>query len=82
MQETRDREEARSLDQVIECMDKYKKPITISLTLSQERRNSQVYKKLQQNGIFIYPSPQRAAGALAHLAEYGEYLNHCEGGEN
>jgi len=71
----RQEEELRGLDKLVEYMEKYKKPVIISSRVPEAMRNSPVHAKLQENGMSIYPTPERAAKVLAHLVEYGRYLN-------
>jgi acyl-CoA synthetase (NDP forming) len=67
-------EELNLIGQTIELMDQLHKPLLISLVLSDVRRESPIFKKLQENGIIVYPTPEQAVKALAHLVEYSEYL--------
>ena len=38
-------------------------------------KDAPVFNELKENGIMIYPTPERAARVLAHLYAYGNYLN-------
>ena len=78
----RDANEVSNLGPTIERMDKYHKPLVISILTTESRKNSQTFAKLQENDIQIYPSPERAAKVLAHLAWYSDYLSHSQGGDN
>ncbi len=73
--EAREKEELEGLDKLFEYMDKYQKPVIISGRVSEEMKSSAVFNKLRENGVPMYPTPERAAKVLAHLVEYGRYLN-------
>jgi len=75
MMRTRQEEEVRDLDKLIEHLDRYQKPIIISGRIAPDMRSSPVFRKLQENGILMYPTPERATKVLAHLVEYSRYLN-------
>ncbi len=69
-------EEKRELEQlkkVIERMDALGKPVFFCPPSGIEDLSTITH--LSQNGILTYPSMERAAKALAHLAGYGEYLS-------
>ncbi len=70
------KEELENLDRLVEYMDKYKKPVIIFGRTPDGMGNSPVFKKLNENGISLYPTPERAAKVLAHLVQYSRYLNH------
>ncbi len=70
-----EKEELENLDKLIEYMDKYQKPIIVYGRVTEDMKTSPVYGKLKENGIPMYPTPERAAKVLAHLVEYGRYLN-------
>lgn len=70
----RQEEEMRGIDRLIEYMDRYQKPILITGRSGDGMRESPVHAKLRENGIMMYPSPERAANVLAHLVSYGKYL--------
>jgi acyl-CoA synthetase (NDP forming) len=68
-------DEMKNLDIAFERMDEYQKPIIItSLMLSPEMRQTPVHKKLEENGLVVYPTPERSAKVLYHLCWYAEYL--------
>ena len=73
--ETQEEEELKHLATAFDYMDNYKKPLIICQAHTEGVKNSRTFKKLQENGILMYPTPERAAKALAHLAEYSEYLS-------
>jgi acyl-CoA synthetase (NDP forming) len=70
-------EELKELDMAFAYMNKYQKPLIICRAHTPGIKNSRTFKKLQDNGILMYPTPERAAKVLAHLTEYSEYLSHC-----
>jgi acyl-CoA synthetase (NDP forming) len=68
-------EELTGLDTAMERMDQYRKPIIITgMMLTHEMREASVLKKLEENCLLVYPTPERAAKVLAHLCWYSEYL--------
>ena len=69
-------EELANLDRLVEYMDKYQKPVIIFGRTPDGMGNSPVFKKLHDNGLSLYPTPERAAKVLAHLVQYSRYLNH------
>ena len=64
----------RNLEVTMELMEKYQKPVVFSVWVSDEVKSGDVYKKMVQNHLIPYPTPDRAAKALASLVEYSEYL--------
>ena len=76
MFKARQEEELRNLDRLFEYMDKYQKPVIIYGRVNEDMKNSPVFNKLQENGVSIYDTPERAAKVLAHLVQYSRYLNH------
>jgi len=66
-------ESLRNLDTMMELMKRYQKPVVLSVWVTNEVKDGPLYKKLEQNHLVPYPTPDRAAKALARLAEYGEY---------
>jgi acyl-CoA synthetase (NDP forming) len=63
------------LDKVKEMIVKLGKPIVFSSVGLNVTRQGEVYGKMEENYLVPYPTPERAAKALAHLAWYSEYLN-------
>ena len=74
--ERQQEEELRGLDKLFEYMDKYQKPVIISGILTGAMRSSPIFSKLKENGVLMYPTPERAAKVLAHLVGYSRYLSH------
>jgi len=74
----REKEELDGLDKLFEYMDKYQKPVIIFGRINEDMRSSPVFKKLRENGVTMYPTPERAAKVLAHLVEYSQYLGHAK----
>ncbi|MFC1965962.1 acetate--CoA ligase family protein [Chloroflexota bacterium] len=68
-------EELSGLDKLFEYIDKYQKPVIISSYVTEEMKRSAMFKKLKDNGIMIYHTPERAVKVLAHLVEYRRYLS-------
>ena len=73
--ESREEDEIRNTSRILEQINNNGKPVIVSYVLSDVRRNSRIFKFLQQNGIYVYPSVQRATRALAHISIYSEYLH-------
>lgn len=72
-------DELNNLDIAIDHMDRYQKPIIItSLMMSPEMGQTPVNKKLMENGLVMYPTPERSAKVLHHLCWYSEYLRQLE----
>lgn len=70
-----EKDELENLDRLFEYMDKYQKPVIIFGRTPMGMDNSPVFKKLRDNRVSLYPSPERAAKVLAHLVQYSRYLN-------
>jgi len=75
MMHERQEEELENLDRLIEYMDRYQKPVLIFGRGPERSDDSPIYRKLQANGLMMYPTPERAAKTLAHLVQYSRYLN-------
>jgi len=75
MFKARQEEELKGLDRLFEYMDRFQKPVIISSHITEALRNSPVFDKLKEHGVMMYPTPERAAKVLAHLVQYGRYLN-------
>ncbi|MEW6034051.1 MAG: CoA-binding protein [Chloroflexota bacterium] len=50
------------------------KPLVISRIMPKGPFSPPVFEELQRKGVPVYPTPERAAKVLKHLAWYGEYL--------
>jgi acyl-CoA synthetase (NDP forming) len=72
-------ESLRNLDIAIELMKRHQKPVILSSWVNSEVKGSELYKKLESNYLTPYPTPDRAAKALARLVEYSEYLGAAKG---
>ena len=72
---TAEKEELENLDRVFELMERYQKPIIVCNMFASVLKDSPVFDKLRENGIMVYPTPERAVKVLAHLADYSEYLD-------
>lgn len=64
--------EAGLVDGLVERVWRYGKPLL--LADAPAGRRSPAVLALQEKGIFVYPTPERAAKVLGHLVRYGEYL--------
>jgi acyl-CoA synthetase (NDP forming) len=67
-------ESLRNLDVTMELMKLHRKPVILSAWVEHEVKDSRLYKKLEENHLTPYPTPDRAAKALSRLVEYSEYL--------
>jgi len=67
-------ESLRNLDATMELMKRYEKPVILSVWVTDDVKSGELYKKLERNYLTPYPTPDRAAKALARLVEYSEYL--------
>jgi len=70
-------DELKNIDRAIERMDEQQKPLIVTCILNDALRESEALRKLQENGILMYPTPERAARVLAHLVNYSQYLGTC-----
>lgn len=67
--------EQQQIETALARMDKTGKPlIVIGMMMDPEIMQAAVIQKLTQNGITVYPTPERAAKALSNLCWYSEYL--------
>ena len=79
MMESMEADEMKNLEIAVEYMDKYRKPIIVtSLMLTADMKKTPVIQKLEEAGLIMYPTPERAAKVLYHLCWYGEYLHRLE----
>jgi len=62
----------KSAKKIIELIEKTRKPMMIAALSSSSE--SEGVRILEEHGVPVYDTPERAAKALAKLAEYGEYL--------
>ncbi len=69
-----DEESLENLGTTMELMKRYQKPVVFSVWTNDEVKTSGLYSKLWDNYLAPYPTPDRAARALARLVEYSEYL--------
>ena len=64
--------ELNLVDGLVERVDRYHKPLI--LTSSSSREISAAIARLEDNGIFGYPTPETGARVLSHLVRYSEYV--------
>lgn len=67
-------EEIAGIEKAMGLMHQYKKPLVISTLLTEAVKDTNGFRKLQENGLQVYPTPERAARVVAHCAWYNEYL--------
>jgi acetyltransferase len=77
-----EQQEIDNLDKLLAFRERYRKPVVIARTVSgfKTEETSRVAEKMKQNYLTPYPSPGRAAKALARLVEYSEYIGIARGG--
>lgn len=73
-------ESLSNLDTTMELMKRYGKPVVMSVWVDSRVKEGELYRKLADNSLTPYPTPDRAAKALARLVEYSEYRG-IAGGE-
>jgi len=71
--------ELAEVEKLMELVKKYQKPAVFCNLAIPTRRRGALYTKLEQNHTIPLPTPERAAKALAHLADYSEYLGVARG---
>ena len=74
--DAQENEELNALEKVLDYMHRYHKPFIVCRHATEGVKASRIYKKLEESGILMYSTPEKAAKVLAHLVEYSEYLNH------
>ena len=67
-------ESLRNLEVTMQLMKQHQKPVVLSVWVTDDVKSGELYKKLERNYLTPYPTPDRAAKALARLVEYSEYL--------
>lgn len=69
-------DEMENTEYLIKDIKEQNKPIILCSDVSVYGRalNDEAFNKYLENGIFIYPTPERGARVLAHLVTYSEYL--------
>jgi acetate---CoA ligase (ADP-forming) subunit alpha len=65
--------EVSLVDGLLERVRRYGKPLILAHSPAGDR--SPALRKLKENNVFVYPSPERAARVLSRLVQYGEYLS-------
>jgi len=66
-------ESMKNLDTVMGWMGRHGKPVVFSAWATNDVKEGDLYRKLQQSRLLPYPTPERAAKALARLVDYSEY---------
>ncbi len=70
-------EDVRTAEGLVGLIDKYGKPVLVAsetVVGSRVVRNQPILT-LDENGVFVYPTPDRAAGVMARLVERTRYLS-------
>lgn len=60
------------VDGLLERIRRYGKPLILAHSPAGDR--APALRKLKENNVFVYPSPERAARVLSRLVQYGAYL--------
>lgn len=68
--------DVKSAKKIIELIEKTRKPMMIAALSSSSESDG--VRILEEHGVPVYNTPERAAKALAKLAEYGEYLRSAD----
>ncbi len=71
----REEEERKNLAKLYEYIKKYQKPVIVFNHSPGPMKDSPMFNELKENGVMMYPTPERAARVLAHLVAYSHYLN-------
>lgn len=71
----REEEERKNLLKLYDYIKRYRKPVITFNRNSGMMKDSPLFNELKENGILAYPTPERAARVLAHLASYSRYLD-------
>ncbi|NQU07050.1 MAG: CoA-binding protein [Candidatus Abyssubacteria bacterium] len=74
-------EDIKTAKGLVELLDKYKKPMLVAsetVVGSRTIKNRPILE-LEENGVLVYPTPDRAAGVMARLVERSRYLRNGQG---
>jgi acetyltransferase len=74
-------EDLRTAERVIELIDEYGKPLLVAAetVLGARAIKNESIIMLEDNGVLVYPTPDRAAGVMARMAERSNYLRNGHG---
>lgn len=72
--ESTEADELKDIDRLLGVMHTYRKPALFCNLGIPSKKTGELYKKLEENHIVPFLTPERAARALAHLVRYSEYL--------
>ncbi len=69
-------EDMRTAKGLIGLLDKYRKPVLVAAETALSARviKNESILALEENGVLVYPTPDRAAGVMAKMAERSLYL--------
>ena len=67
--------EKNGLRSIKEQIEKLRKPVVVVKLIPEVVTEPEAFSLLRRLGVPVYPNPQRAAKALAHLVWYREYVN-------
>ena len=70
-------EDIKTAEGIIGLIDKYKKPVIVAAETVVGARviKNQPILTLEENGVLVYPTPDRAAGVMARMVERARYLS-------
>ena len=74
-------EEIKGVEQLSEWMSTLQKPIVAVKLIPETVPEPEIYQVLRRKGVPVYPNPQRAAKALAHIIQHHEYIESLRQGE-
>ncbi len=74
-------EDVRTAKGLIELLDKYRKPVLVAAetVLGARVIKNESILMLEENGMLVYPTPDRAAGVMARMVERSLYLSNGHG---
>jgi acyl-CoA synthetase (NDP forming) len=74
-------EDLRTAQGVIGLIDKYEKPLLVAAetVLGARVIKNESIIMLEDNGVLVYPTPDRAAGVMARMAERSDFLRNGHG---
>jgi acyl-CoA synthetase (NDP forming) len=74
-------EDMNSARGLVELLDKYRKPVVVAAetVVGSRAVRSAAVLALEEKGVLVYPTPDRAAGVLARMVERSRYLSDGHG---
>ncbi|UCD57672.1 MAG: CoA-binding protein [Candidatus Hydrogenedentota bacterium] len=74
-------EDIKTAKGMVELMDKYRKPVVVAAetVVGARAANNPAILTLENEGVLVYPTPDRAARVLARIVERSRYLSNGHG---